>query len=70
MKLHLAGTANRRTAEYRTAEFRRMVSFDSVFFCKIDKYLPSTFDIHYSIFDIRFFKVSCSIKLAAPAASG
>jgi hypothetical protein len=54
MKLHLAETANRRTAEYRTAEFRRVVSFD----------------IPYSIFDIRFPKVSFSIKPAAPAASG
>ena len=26
--------------------------------------LTSTFDIHYSIFDIRFFKVSLLIKLA------
>jgi hypothetical protein len=31
---------------------------------------PSTFDIPYSIFDIRFPKVSYSIKLAAAAASG
>jgi hypothetical protein len=31
---------------------------------------PSTFDIHYSIFDIRFFRVSFSIKLAAFQASG
>jgi hypothetical protein len=56
MKLHLAGTANRRTVEFRTAEFRRIVSFD----------------IRHSLFDIRysFFEVSCSIKLAAPAASG
>jgi hypothetical protein len=36
MKLHLTTKANRRTAEYRTAEFRRV--------------FPSTFDIHYSIF--------------------
>jgi hypothetical protein len=28
------------------------------------------FDIHYSIFDIRFFRVSFSIKPAALAASG
>jgi len=38
MKLHLAETANRRTAEYRTAEFRRIVSFD----------------IRHSLFDIRY----------------
>jgi hypothetical protein len=56
MKLDLAGTANRRTAEYLTAEFRRVVSFD----------------IRHSLFDIRysFFEVSCSIKLAALVASG
>jgi len=36
MKLHLTTKANRRTAENRTAEFRRV--------------FPSTFDIHYSIF--------------------
>jgi hypothetical protein len=56
MKLHMAGTANRRTAEYRTAEFRRVVSFD----------------IRHSLFDIRYslFEVSFLIKPAAPAASG
>jgi len=31
---------------------------------------PSTFDIPYSIFDIRFPKVSFPIQLAAPVASG
>jgi hypothetical protein len=29
--------------------------------------ITSTFDIHYSIFDIHFFRVSLSIKLAASA---
>ncbi len=29
------------------------------------EYITSTFDIHYSIFDIRFSRVSLSIKLAA-----
>jgi hypothetical protein len=55
-KLHLATRANRRTAEYRTAEFRRVVSFH----------------IRHSLFDIRysFFEVSRSIKLAALAANG
>jgi hypothetical protein len=38
--------------EYRTAEFRRMVSLRS-------------FDIRYSLFDIRFFRVSFSIRPAA-----
>jgi hypothetical protein len=41
--------------EYRTAEFRRVISLRSVFFIKKIEYLPSTFDIHYSIFIIRFF---------------
>jgi len=49
MKLHLAETANRRTAEYRTAEFRRVVSFY----------------IRHSLFDIRFPKVSFPTQLAA-----
>ena len=57
--------------EYRTAEFRRMVSLRSVFFYKIDRStqklttgrMPS-FDIRYSLFDIRFFKVSFWIRLA------
>jgi hypothetical protein len=56
MKLHLAGTANRRTAEYRTAKFRRVLSFD----------------IRHSLFNIRysFVELSGSIKLDASAASG
>jgi hypothetical protein len=37
---------------------------------KMIEYLTSTFDIHYSIFDIRFFRVSFPIKLAALQASG
>ena len=34
-------------------------------FIKLLEYLPSTFDIHDSIFDILFFKVSFSIRLDA-----
>jgi hypothetical protein len=52
--------------EYRTAECRRVESLCSVFF-KIDRIHP--FDIRYSLFDIRFFRVSFSIKLAALAAN-
>jgi hypothetical protein len=33
-------------------------------------YIPSIFVIHYSIFVIRFFRVSFSIKLAVLLASG
>jgi len=47
-----------------------MVSLCSVFYKKTTKYLPSTFDIHYSIFDIRVFKFPFSIKLAAFQAGG
>jgi len=56
-----------------------MVSLCSVFFYKLTirhkgsgqaEFIPSTFDIHYSIFDIRFFRVSFSIKLAAAVARG
>jgi hypothetical protein len=56
MKLHLAGTANRRTAEYRTAKFPMVFSFD----------------IQHSLFNIRysFVELSGSIKLAVAAASG
>jgi hypothetical protein len=32
---------------------------------KVDRIFSSTFDIHDSIFDIRFFRVSFSTKLAA-----
>ena len=56
-------------SEYRTAEFRRMVSLRSVFF-KQTEFIPSIFDIHYSIFDILFFRISFSIRLAAFLASG
>jgi hypothetical protein len=55
-----------------------MESLRSVFF-KIDRstkdsrqaeYLTSTLDIHYSIFDIRFFIVSFSIRPAVLLAGG
>ena len=39
-------------------------------FLKRTEYITSIFDIHYSIFDIRFFKVPLSIKLTAFQASG
>jgi hypothetical protein len=53
--------------EYRTAECRRMESLCSIFF-KIDRI--HYFDIRHSLFDILFFKVSFSIKLAAFQTSG
>jgi hypothetical protein len=39
-------------------------------FLKWTEYITSTFDIHDSIFDIRFFKVSFPIRLAVFLASG
>jgi len=42
--------------EYRTAEYRRVVSLRSVFFIKKIEYITSIFDIRYSLFDIRFFR--------------
>jgi len=61
-----------RTAEYRITnnELQRVESLRSISFNKKIEHIPSTFDIHYSIFDIRFFRVSISIKLAAVQASG
>jgi hypothetical protein len=41
--------------------------FAHSFFIKWKEYIPSIFDIHYSIFDILLFRVSFSIKLAASA---
>jgi hypothetical protein len=51
------------TAEYRISnnEFRRMESLRSISLLKKIEYIPSTFDIRYSLFDIRFFRVSFSI---------
>jgi hypothetical protein len=59
MKLHEGGTANRRISKGGFAVLNSL---------KIDRIHP--FDIHYSIFDIRFFRASASIKLAALRASG
>jgi len=72
VKLHL-----RRTAEYRISKGGIASGFAfgcdptgrSVVLKKTVRqkssrqaeYIPSTFDIHYSIFDIRFFKVSFAI---------
>jgi len=47
-----------------------MVSLLSIFFIKQIEYIPSIFDIHYSIFDILFFYVSFLIRLAVFLASG
>jgi hypothetical protein len=47
-----------------------VVSLCSVIFIKSTEYIPSTFDIHDSIFAIRFFKVSFSIRLADFQAGG
>jgi hypothetical protein len=47
-----------------------MVSLRLIFFIKQIEYIPSIFDIYYSIFDILFFKVSILIRLAVFLASG
>ncbi len=44
--------------------------FAQSFFYNLDRIHSFDIDIHYSIFDIRFFKVSFSIRLAAFQASG
>jgi len=44
---------------------RRLRRVSLNLFIKWIEYIPSTFDIHDSIFDILFFRVSFSIKLAA-----
>ena len=48
------GNSEPQNIEYPTAEYRRIVSLCSFFFIKMIEYIPSTFDIHDSIFDIRF----------------
>jgi hypothetical protein len=45
--------ANRRTAEYRMSNVEGWFRFAQSFFYKIDRI--HYFDIHYSLFDIRFF---------------
>ena len=71
-------TAEPQNVEYRTAECRRMESLCSVFF-KIDRstkssrqaeFITSTFDIHYSTFDIRFFRISFIDQIDRSAVSG
>jgi hypothetical protein len=61
-----------RTAEYRITnnEFRRMESLRSVSLLKKIEYIPSTFDIRHLLFDICFFRVSFSIRLAVFLACG
>jgi hypothetical protein len=67
MKLQVTGTANRRISNIEPQNVEVWFRFAQSFF-KIDRI--HYFDIHYSIFDIRFFRVSFSIRLAAFQASG
>ena len=57
--LATGGRAEKRTAEYRIAELRRVESLRSVFFInknRLNAFLRyPAFDIHDSIFDIHFF---------------
>ena len=65
MNLH---EVKKRTAEQQNNEpqnFEGWFRYTLSLFIKQTEYLPSTFDIHYSIFDIRFFRVSFSIGLNA-----
>ena len=59
--------SNRRMSKYGIASgfaFGYDPTGRSVFFYKIDRI--QSFDIRYSLFDIRFFRVSFSICLAPP----
>jgi hypothetical protein len=70
MKLHMAG---QRTAEPQNNEpqnFEGWYRCALSFWLKSIEFLTSTFDIRYSLFDIRFFRVSYTINLAASAARG
>jgi hypothetical protein len=61
--------ANRRTAEYRITNVEGWIRFAQSLI-KQTAYITSTFDVHYSIFDIRFFRNSLPIWLAVVQASG
>ena len=67
MKLHADGTANRRIMNIEPQNFEGWFRCAQSFY-KIVRI--HSFDIHDSIFDIRFFKVSFSFNLAAFQASG
>jgi hypothetical protein len=69
--------ANRRISNVEPQNVEVWFRFAQSFFYKIDRSTQKLttgrihyFDIHYSIFDIRFFKVSFSIRLAAFQARG
>ncbi len=71
MKLHIVGTANRRISNKKFRMMKCGIAALSLFLKIIMiEYLTSIFVIPCSIFVIRFFTVSFSIKLAAFQASG
>jgi hypothetical protein len=72
----MAGTANRRISNVEPQNFEGWFRFAQSFF-KIDRSTQKLttgrihpFDIQHSLFDIRFFRISFSIRLAAFQASG
>ena len=72
IKLHIVGTANRRISNPPEAEMMKCGIAALSLFLKIlmIEYLTSIFVIPCSIFVIRFFRVSFSIRPAAFQASG
>ena len=67
MKIHEA-KSEPQNIECRMSNVEGWFRFAQSFFYKIDRI--HSFDIRHSLFDIRFFKVSFSIRLAAFQASG
>jgi len=63
----MVGTANRRESNVEPQNVEGWFRFAHSFF-KIDRI--HSFDIRHSLFDIRFFRVSFSIRLAVFLASG
>ena len=71
MKLHIVGTANRRISNKKFRMMKCGIATLSLFSkIKMIEYLTSIFVIPCSIFDIRFFRVSFSIRLAALLKAG
>ncbi len=62
VRFQVSGTANRRISNVEPQNVEGWFRFAQSFF-KIDRI--HYFDIRHSLFDIRFFRVSFSIKLAA-----
>jgi hypothetical protein len=70
MKLHLNGTANRKISNIEPQNVEGWCRVALSDFIKKTEYLPSKFEIRYSIFDIRFLQFLFLIRLAVVLASG